>query len=313
MRYYQVILDDSGRKSVLVESNGRFYDLSNGSNSFTNTIDLFKSANDSEKHVDEVSSEIIKNQKPLDGIQIYGSRIGVAAVHLETDILSPVDAPEVWAFGVTYMDSMKERQAESGVPDVYAQVYNADRPEAFFKGTKDRIQNPGDLVGIRGDSNWNVPEPELAFMLIDGKIVGYTVGNDMSSRAIEGENPLYLPQAKVYDKSLALGPCISSTNSVPDPQNLFVSMTIYRGDGFVADIMNDSNQIFKGTANTSQMKRNCEYLADWLQRHNHVPDGTVVLTGTGIIPPTEFTLQKDDIIKIEIENIGILSNRVTVV
>jgi 2-dehydro-3-deoxy-D-arabinonate dehydratase len=310
MRYYQVILDDSGRKSVLVESNGRFYDLSNGSNSFRNTIDLFKSANDSEKHVDEMSSDIIKNQKPIDGIKIEGLTIKAGAVNSEfPEILSPVDAPEVWAFGVTYMDSMKERQAESGVPDVYAKVYNADRPEAFFKGTKDRIQNPGDLVGIREDSNWNVPEPELAFMLIDGKIVGYTVGNDMSSRAIEGENPLYLPQAKIYDKSLAIGPCISSTNSVPDPQNLFVSMTIYRGDGNE----NDRNLIFKGTANTSQMKRNCEYLADWLQRHNHVPDGTVVLTGTGIIPPPEFTLQKNDIIRIEIENIGQLRNYVTIV
>jgi 2-dehydro-3-deoxy-D-arabinonate dehydratase len=308
MRYYQVILDDSGRKTVLVESNGRFYDLSNGSNSFTNTIDLFKCANDSEKHVDEISSDIIKNQKPIDGIQIEGLTIK-GLVHSDfPEILSPVDAPEVWAFGVTYMDSMKERQAESGVPDVYAKVYNADRPEAFFKGTKDRIQNPGDLVGIRGDSNWNVPEPELAFMLIDGKIVGYTVGNDMSSRTIEGENPLYLPQAKIYDKSLALGPCISSTNSVPDPQNLLVNMTIYR-----VDDKTRRNLIFKGTANTSQMKRNCEYLADWLQRHNHVPDGTVVLTGTGIIPPPEFTLQKDDIINIEIQNIGKLTNSVTIV
>ena len=154
MRYYQAILDDSGRKSVLVEGNGRFYDLSNGSNSFTNTIDLFKSANDSEKHVDEVSSEIIKNQKPIDGITAEDLAIDRSLDKVDNprsefpDILSPVDAPEVWAFGVTYMDSMKERQAESGVPDVYAQVYNADRPEAFFKGTKDRIQNPGDLVGI---------------------------------------------------------------------------------------------------------------------------------------------------------------------
>ena len=164
------------------------------------------------------------------------------------------------------------------------------------------------MVGIREDSNWNVPEPELAFMLIDGKIVGYTVGNDMSSRTIEGENPLYLPQAKIYDKSLALGPCISSTNSVPDPQNLLVNMTIYR-----VDDKTRRKLIFKGTANTSQMKRNCEYLADWLQRHNHVPDGTVVLTGTGIIPPPEFTLQKDDIINIEIQNIGKLTNSVTIV
>ena len=298
MRYYQAILN--GKKSVLVESNGQFYDLSNESNSFRNTLDLFKSACDSEKHVDEVSSEIIKNKSPINDIKIENFSLDLDS---GIKLLPPVDAPEVWAFGVTYMDSMKERQAESGVPDVYAKIYNADRPEAFFKGTKDRIQPYGALVGIRADSNWNVPEPELAFMLMNGKIVAYTVGNDMSSRAIEGENPLYLPQAKIYDKSLAIGPCLSSSNSIPDPQNLFVKMTIYRS----------SIKIFEGTANTSQMKRNCEYLADWLQRHNHVPDGTVVLTGTGIIPPPEFTLQKDDLIDIEIENIGKLRNSVTIV
>jgi len=298
MRYYQAILN--GKKSVLVESNGQFYDLSNESNSFRNTLNLFKSACDSEKHVDEVSSEIIKNKSPINDIKIENFSLDLDS---GIKLLPPVDAPEVWAFGVTYMDSMKERQAESGVPDVYAKIYNADRPEAFFKGTKDRIQPYGALVGIRADSNWNVPEPELAFMLMNGKIVAYTVGNDMSSRAIEGENPLYLPQAKIYDKSLAIGPCLSSSNSIPDPQNLFVKMTIYRS----------SIKIFEGTANTSQMKRNCEYLADWLQRHNHVPDGTVVLTGTGIIPPPEFTLQKDDLIDIEIENIGKLRNSVTIV
>ncbi len=215
-------------------------------------------------------------------------------------LLPPLDAPEVWAFGVTYMDSMRERQAESGTPDVYAKVYNAERPEAFFKATGERVQAPFATVGIRGDSGWDVPEPELAFVIFDEKIAGYTVGNDMSSRTIEGENPLYLPQAKVYDRSVSFGPCFVTADSIDDPQKLNVTLTIER----------DGKEAFRGRANTSEMKRDCAYLADWLQRHNSVPDATVVLTGTGTIPPPDFTLAEGDIVSIEIENIGTLVNTV---
>lgn len=216
-------------------------------------------------------------------------------------LLPPIDAPEVWAFGVTYMDSMRERQAESGSPDVYAKVYDADRPEAFFKATGERVIAPFDRVGIRADSGWDVPEPELAFVLFDGKIVGYTAGNDMSSRTIEGENPLYLPQAKVYSRSVSFGPCFVTAESIGDPQKLEVTLTIER----------DGKQAFKGKANTADMKRDCAYLADWLQRHNPVPDGTVALTGTGTIPPPDFTLAEGDVVSIEIEKIGTLVNTVT--
>ncbi|MBO83271.1 MAG: fumarylacetoacetate hydrolase [Actinobacteria bacterium] len=220
-----------------------------------------------------------------------------------SDYLSPLYPQEVWAAGVTYSDSMRERQAESDTPDVYAKVYSADRPEIFFKGTGERMQGPFEDVGIREDSGWDVPESELAVVIIDGEIAGYTIGNDMSSRSIEGENPLYLPQAKVYNKSFSIGPCIVSTDSVADPQNLDVSLRINRKDEVV----------FEGKSSTSEMKRNVFELVDWLKRSNDLPEVVVLLTGTGIIPPQEFTLEKDDLISISIGNIGTLTNKVSVV
>ena len=220
-----------------------------------------------------------------------------------SDYLPPLYPQEVWAAGVTYSDSMRERQAESDTPDVYAKVYSAGRPEIFFKGTGERMQGPFEDVGIREDSGWDVPESELAVVIIDGEIAGYTIGNDMSSRSIEGENPLYLPQAKVYNKSFSIGPCIVSTDSIADPQNLDVSLRINRKDEVV----------FEGKSSTSEMKRNVFELVDWLKRSNDLPEVVVLLTGTGIIPPQEFTLEKDDLISISIGNIGTLTNKVSVV
>ena len=151
----------------------------------------------------------------------------LSSEQLVDSLQSPIYPQEVWAAGVTYSDSMRERQAESDSPDVYAKVYNAERPEIFFKGTGDRMQPPEDELGIRKDSGWDVPESELAVVIIDGDIAGFTIGNDMSSRSIEGENPLYLPQAKVYNKSFSIGPCIISSEGI-DPQNLKVSLKIFR-------------------------------------------------------------------------------------
>ena len=253
----------------------------------SSTLDLFKSSSITGLSVDKLTKKIIQD-------------FSINESNINGSLLIPLDAPEVWAFGVTYMDSMKERQSESDTPDVYAKVYNADRPEAFFKATTDRIQPPLGVVGIRSDSTWDVPEPELAFMVMNSKIAAFTVGNDMSSRSIEGENPLYLPQAKVYDKSLSIGPFIVPIDNVNDPQDLDVKMSIFRDNGLV----------FEGTTNTSNMKRNCEYLLNWLLRHNSVPDGTIVLTGTGIIPPPEFSLKESDNIKIKITGIGELVNSV---
>lgn len=291
MRYYQFLSNDSIHTGV--EIGNDVVDLTAAEPALCSTLDLFAASRISGAPPDEIASQISsRSDSSVPLTDLLDSR--------SVRLLPPILAPEVWAFGVTYMDSMRERQAESGSPDVYAQVYDADRPESFFKATADRLVAPFDAVGIRGDSEWDVPEPELAFVLFGGEIVGYTVGNDMSSRSIEGANPLYLPQAKVYDRSCSIGPCIATPEAVDDPQTLDVALNIER---------NGANA-FSGSANTAMMKRDCAYLADWLQRHNPVPDGTTVLTGTGTIPPPEFTLQDGDVVNITIEKIGTLSNPV---
>ena len=291
MRYYQFLIDDSIH--VGVESDGAVLDLTAVEPALGSTLDLFRAARLAGVSADDVAGRLA--QGGGESIPLAGLLAGDGP-----RLLPPIIAPEVWAFGVTYMDSMRERQAESGSPDVYAQVYDADRPEAFFKSTADRLVAPNDALGIRGDSEWDVPEPELAFVLFGGEIVGYTVGNDMSSRSIEGANPLYLPQAKLYDRSCSIGPCIATPETVVDAQTLEVALTINR----------DGAAVFTGSANTSIMKRDCVYLADWLQRHNRVPDGTTVLTGTGTIPPPEFTLKPGDVVSIEVDRIGTLTNPV---
>lgn len=294
MRYYQFL--DGVEVHVGVEaSEGVVTDLTSITDEADTTLTLLSAAHLGGVGIDDVAGRILSRGG--------GEEIGVPELSSGDALLPPVFAPEVWAFGVTYMDSMRERQAESGSPDVYALVYNADRPEAFFKSTAERLVAPGDALGIRGDSEWDVPEPELAFVLYEGEIVGYTVGNDMSSRSIEGANPLYLPQAKVYDRSCSIGPSFATPDVVGDAQTLEVSLKIER-DGEVA---------FEGSANTSSMKRDCNYLADWLQRHNRVPNGTTVCTGTGTIPPPEFTLAEGDVVSISIDGIGVLVNPVVVV
>ena len=221
---------------------------------------------------------------------------------LFNSLQSPLFPQEVWAAGVTYSDSMRERQAESDSPDVYAKVYSAERPEIFFKGTGDRMQPPNSDLGIRSDSGWDVPESELAVIIINGEIAGYTIGNDMSSRSIEGENPLYLPQAKVYNKSFSIGPCIISSENI-DPQDLKVGLKIYRNE----------KMVFNGNSSTKEMKRNVLELVDWLQRSNDLPEVAVLMTGTGIIPQQDFTLKQDDVVEISIEKIGTLSNKISLV
>lgn len=297
MRYYQFLVGDKIHVGVEHEE-GVIADLSSTRFGVDSTLSLFQAAYLSGMSVDEIARRIIGTSKTRE-VELES----LLSAKSDLKLLPPIYAPEVWAFGVTYMDSMRERQAESGSPDVYAQVYDAERPEAFFKSTADRLVPPFDALGIRGDSDWDVPEPELGFVLFGGDIVGYTVGNDMSSRSIEGANPLYLPQAKVYDRSCAIGPCIATPEVVSAPQSLDVSLKIER-NGELA---------FSGTANTAMMKRDCAYLADWLQRHNRVPDGTTVLTGTGTIPPPDFTLQDEDVVKITIDSIGSLVNTVVTV
>lgn len=212
----------------------------------------------------------------------------------------PVDPAEVWAAGVTYEISEQAREAESGMPEIYARVYDAERPEVFFKATPSRTVGPGEAVGIREDSDWNVPEPELAVVLYEGEPVGYTVGNDVSSRDLEGENPLYLAQAKTYDRSCALGPCVVSPETVGDPHDLTIEMAIDR----------DGETVFEGTTSTAEMVRTCEELAAYYTRHNHVPELSVLLTGTSLVPEEGFTLRAGDTVRIDVDRIGALENGV---
>jgi 2-dehydro-3-deoxy-D-arabinonate dehydratase len=202
---------------------------------------------------------------------------------------------------VTYAWSREARVREAQSKEVYVRVYEADRPELFFKALGEKAVGPGDWIGIRGDSEWDVPEPELGLVLNPAmEIVGYTAGNDVSSRSIEGENPLYLPQAKVYAHSCSLGPVITLAEGDIDGSNLNVRLAIERAG--VA--------VFEGETNTSNMNRGLAELASYLGRHNQFPFGAVLLTGTGIVPGDDFTLQDEDIVTVSIESIGRLTNPV---
>ncbi len=217
------------------------------------------------------------------------------------DLLPPIGTQEVWAAGVTYhrsRDARMEESQKSGADDFYAKVYEADRPELFFKSTPHRVVGPGQKVRIRQDSKWNVPEPELTLAInARGQIIGYTVGNDMSSRDIEGENPLYLPQAKVYDGCCALGPAIL-LSSDPLPAETEIKIKIERAGA----------EVFAGTTTLARMKRTPTELVGWLFRDNSFPVGCLMMTGTGIVPPSTFTLDHGDVVTIEIPPIGVLRN-----
>ncbi|KJE29171.1 hypothetical protein LG52_1570 [Geobacillus kaustophilus] len=231
---------------------------------------------------------------------------GIEKEIAELNLLVPIVAPEVWASGVTYEKSREARNYETsektaGQETCYDRVYNAERPEIFFKSTAARTIGPNDPIYLRSDSNWQIPEPELGLVITrEGEIVGYTIGNDMSCRDIEGENPLYLPQAKIWKNSCAIGPAIRLSETVENPYNLQIICRIYRNNQLVVE----------ESANTRQLKRRYDELVSFLVRDNEVFDGTVLLTGTCIVPPDHFTLQDQDRIEIEIPEIGVLSNPV---
>lgn len=219
------------------------------------------------------------------------------------DLLPPIDHQEVWAAGVTYYRSRSARMEESesaGGGDFYDRVYSAQRPELFFKSTASRTVGPGGKVRIRKDATWSVPEPELTLVINPhGNIVGYTVGNDMSSRDIEGENPLYLPQAKVYDGSCALGPGI-----------LVASKMLPKSTEIVMEIDREDRCAFAACVKLSELKRDPKTLVEYLFRDNSFPNGCFLMTGTGIVPPSDFTLKVGDRVRITIDAIGTLENEV---
>lgn len=267
---------------IVAEQSGSFYPI--GAASWDEVV--------AREDLSAYLSEKIRRAEPLDRRPLDRRPL---------DLVAPIGSQEVWAAGVTYFRSRSARIEESksaGGGDFYDRVYQAERPELFFKATPHRVVGSGEKVAIRKDARWSVPEPELALLISPGgKITGYTIGNDMSSRDIEGENPLYLPQAKVYDRSCALGPCLLvSEQSLSSSTE--ISIEIQRG----------GQKHFSGSTTLHEMKRKPEELVQYLYRASSFPQGCFLLTGTGIVPPDSFTLKAEDEIRITIPPIGTLLN-----
>jgi 2-dehydro-3-deoxy-D-arabinonate dehydratase len=239
-------------------------------------------------------------QLPLEELRAVVSQSRQHAAAPDGAIEAPIEGQEVWAAGVTYQRSREARAEESVDADPYDRVYTAARPELFFKATPNRVRGPGQKVTIRADSSWDVPEPELAVVCNSrGEVIGYTIGNDVSSRSIEGENPLYLPQAKVYDGSCSLGPAIALAWDF-DPADKTIGLEIRRGGSL----------LFESETSTAALRRSIPELVEYLYRHQRFKSGCILLTGTGIVPPREFTLEPGDEVTIRIEGIGMLHNEV---
>ncbi|MFD1646851.1 fumarylacetoacetate hydrolase family protein [Haloarchaeobius litoreus] len=284
MRYYQLRRRGESTLAAVTESGA--YDLSSVKPDLASFADLVSTAEIIDRPPDEIVTPLLDD----------ATELSMEAVQANCTL--PVDVDEVWAAGVTYQISEEARKEESNMAQMYIDVYDAERPELFFKAQGDRTVGPDDAIGVRADSNWNVPEPELGIVLYRGQPVGYTVGNDVSSREIEGENPLYLPQAKIYERCCSLGPCVST--DIADPHALEMSMTITR----------DEEPVYQETTNTAEMVRTCEELVSYYTRHNVLPEVAVLLTGTSLVPEEGFTLQAGDHVDIEVEDIGVLSNPV---
>jgi 2-dehydro-3-deoxy-D-arabinonate dehydratase len=285
VQYYRTAAPDS---RLIARVDDRGYDLTAARPDVESFTDLAAAASISGRSVSELTERLLEDSEPVE----------MASV--EDDLARPLVPEEVWAAGVTYKISEEAREEESGKPEIYLDVYDADRPEVFFKATPSRTVGPDDAVGVRADSEWNVPEPELGIVLHHGDVVGYTIGNDVSSRTIEGENPLYLPQAKVYDRSCAIGPCVVAAEGV-DPLDQTISMRIER----------DGETMYDESASTSSLVRTPEELIEYCTNHDAVPESMVLLTGTSLVPESDFTLSPGDTVEITIDGIGTLRNGVT--
>ncbi len=271
------------RSGILIQKGGAFFLVKRDWNTFINDDALFKKSESfctSENREENGEKYLAKDQ-----------------------LLKPIGSQEIWASGVTYYNSKMARQEESkdsGGADFYAKVYAAERPELFFKSTASRAVGHMEKIAIRKDSHWNVPEPELTLLITSsGRIVAYTIGNDVSSRSIEGENPLYLPQAKVYDRSAAIGPCI-----------LVLEDGISEETEIKMQISRASNVVFEGRVRINQIVRKFEDLAEYLYKEMSFENGCFLMTGTGIVPDSQFTLEQNDEVYIEVEGIGRLINYV---
>ncbi len=258
--------------------------------------------------VDEGPQALLAPETSVDALLAAGAQALREVVASETeplargaDILVPIESQPVWASGVTYLRSREAREEESDTPDHYERVYDAARPELFLKALPGAAVGPGEAVGVRSDSGWDVPEPELA-VVVDpaGTVCALTIGNDVSSRSIEGENPLYLPQAKSYRRSCAVGPALVPAGDDWSHEELRIELAVIR----------DDRPIFADAISAAAMKRSPRELAPWLVRCQDFPVGAVLLTGTGIVPPADFTLQEGDRVDIAISGLGRLSNPV---
>ena len=269
-------------QDILVEYNEQFYKIDDPWNETIND--------------DQILHKLVDRLSDLDPIENAQSLI-------ENELKVPLHHGEIWASGVTYFNSKMARQEESkdaGGASFYERVYHADRPELFFKASAHRAVASGGKVNIRKDSTWDVPEPELTLVITsNGKIIGYTIGNDMSSRSIEGENPLYLPQAKTFDDCAGVGPCVYLTDE-PLPSNTKIQMKVLR----------NNDVVFDEQTTLEKMKRKPQELVEYLFRECTFPHGCLLMTGTGIVPSTDFTLQSNDEIQISIDHIGTLINYV---
>jgi 2-dehydro-3-deoxy-D-arabinonate dehydratase len=272
-----VMLDHAGRRSIGIWSNGRLKQVRLGLD------ELLRLS------VADLRTELERATEGLDPANC--------------ELLAPAESQEVWAAGVTYLRSRAARMEESSEADVYARVYEAERPEMFFKAAGWRVVGHGGAAGVRPDSSWNVPEPELAVLSNSrGEVVAYACGNDMSSRSIEGENPLYLPQAKVYDRSCSIGPAAVLAWEA-DPSAAKITMTIARQDRL----------LFEGAASLSDMVRDPSEMSAVLHSAYPLPDGAWLLTGTSLVPPPPYTAEEGDVVTIEIEGVGKLVNTIAVV
>ncbi len=269
-------------KGIIIHSDDNFYLFETDWDEFINQNNL----------IDSIRKQCL-NMTPLTS----------ATAFIEQHLLPPLGSQEIWASGVTYYKSREARMEESkdaGGGDFYDRVYSADRPELFFKSAAFRAVGHMQNVRIRKDSKWNVPEPELTLLInSSAEIIGYTIGNDMSSRDIEGENPLYLPQAKSYDGAAAIGPCVYLTEEALSPDT-----------SIAIQIVRNGNEVFSGTTLISQIKRTLSELVEYLFRETSFPQGCFLMTGTGIVPPDTFTLDHGDLINISIQGIGTLTNTV---
>lgn len=287
MRIIRYMKKDQNVQLAAVTDKDQIFELP-----YTDFLDIINIAKQNSKKPIQLILEIIKQSSPLN------KKLD------QLKLLVPIDIKEVWASGVTYKTSRDGRnyestRAEKNTTTFYDKVYDAERPEIFFKSTKYRTVGTKESVNLRSDSNWQIPEPELGLVVDNqGEILGYTIGNDMSCRDIEGENPLYLPQAKTWKNSCSIGPAIRLAETVNDPYQFQIVCRIIRGNQIV----------FEGMANTSQLKRRYDELVTYLMRDNVVLSGTILLTGTAIVPPNEFSLKDGDKIEIEIPGIGVLEN-----